>query len=226
MSKSNVKIVREYIEEVNNRKNFDVVFDYCDKNCMIHVSPYVGFGINTDDTSGNRVVILKVALRSPAHGHLHAGDELVRVHDDENHWETFEQLKSGLWGQGVVGTSVTFTVRRGGNILTIPLTRARIEGFDQKLADMIDIWRTNTLKDWPDLKTNIDMIFGDGDLVMCYGVNQGTNTEYHRSAVWAEMDLFRLKDGKITEIWGVQDDIAVMKQLGYQIHEPVKELVP
>ncbi len=38
------------------------------------------------------------------------------------------------------------------------------------------------------------------------------------------MDIFRLKKGKITDIWGISDELAQMKQLGYQIRQPVKEV--
>jgi predicted ester cyclase len=226
MTKSNVKIVREYIEEVTNHKNFDAVFEYCDKNCVIHLQPFVGVGIMSDDSSGHQVLITKVVPNGPAHGHLHPGDELIRVHTDLNSWEAFDQLRSGLWGHGVPGTQITFTVRREGHIITIPLISGRVEGSTIKLADEIEMWRTNTQKYWPDLKAHIELIFGDGDLVSCYCINHGTNQEYHRTAVWNEVDIFRLKDGRITDIWGVEDSYECLRQLGYQISEPVKELAP
>jgi len=223
MTKANTTIVREYVEEILNRKHFDSIFEFCDKNCLVHVAPYVGTGVMTDDSSGEKVTIVNVASHGPAFRHVSVGDVLMRAHDDQNTWETFDQLKSGLWGAGIPGTTVTFTVNRDGKILTIPVTRSRIDGLELKLADFVDVWRADILKNWPDLHMDIEMLFGDHDLVTCYALNSGTNTEYHRAAIWSEIDIYRLKKGKITDFWGIEDGFAQMKQLGYQIHQPVKE---
>ena len=223
MSKTNVQIVQEYIEEVLNHKHFDRVFDYCAEDCVLHVPPYVGLGLNFDDRSGDKVVLMDIAPNGPAAGSLQAGDEVVRVIDGAKTWETFKDLKSGLWGQGVMGTPITFTVNRAGKLMDIPLKRGRVDGFDLVLSTYIDVWRDGTLKDWPDLKVEIKRIFGEGDQVACYSIDSGTNQEYQRSAVWSEVSIYHLKDGKIVEMWGVEDGFSQMKQLGYQIHEPVTE---
>ena len=225
MAKANTTIVREYVEEVLNRKNFDAVFEYCDKKCLIHVAPYVGTGITPDESSGDKVIVMQVASHGPAFGHIQVGDILMSAHDNENTWETFDQLKSGLWGQGIPGTIVTFNVNRDGKNLTIPVTRSRIDGLELKLADFVQMWSADMLKNWPDLKTNIEMVFGDHDLVTCYSMMSGTNMQYHRTAIWSGVDIYRLHKGKITDIWGLEDGYAQMKQLGYQIREPVKETV-
>ena len=107
--------------------------------------------------------------------------------------------------------------------MDISLKRGRVDGFDLLLSTYIDVWRDSTLKDWPDLKTEIKLIFGEGDRVACYWINSGTNQEYQRSAVWSEMNMYRLKDGKIVEGWGVEDSFSQLKQLGYRIDEPVTE---
>jgi hypothetical protein len=223
MSKTNVQIVEEYVEEVSNRKHFERVFDYCTEDCVIHVAPYVGLGLNFDDRSGDKVILKDIAPNGPSAGNLQVGDELVRVIDGTRTWETFKDLKSGLWGQGVMGTPVTFTVKREGQLMDISLKRGRVDGFDLLLSTYIDVWRDSTLKDWPDLKTEIKLIFGEGDRVACYSINSGTNQEYQRSAVWSDINLYRLKDGKIVEAWGVEDSFSQLKQLGYQIDEPVTE---
>ena len=57
------------------------------------------------------------------------------------------------------------------------------------------------------------------------GINTGTNLEYQRAAVWSEMNLYRIEDGRIVESWSVGDELSLMKQLGYTLREPEKLLV-
>jgi hypothetical protein len=220
MSKTNSQIVKEYIEIVCNNKQFDRVFEYCSQDCITHAAPYVGLGFNTDDRSGDRVILTEIAPNSPAAGKLQTNDEIVRVVDAENSWETFQTIKSGMWGQGVSGTSLTLTINRNGKRMEVPLKRGRVEGFNIKISSLTEIWRDYFLKYWPDLIGEIKMLIEDGDLVACYLINSGTNLEYHHSAVWDECDFFRLKDGKITEIWALENTFVLFKQLGYQIREP------
>jgi predicted SnoaL-like aldol condensation-catalyzing enzyme len=221
MSKTNTEIVREQIEEVINHKHIDRIFDYYSRDCIIHNPPYVGLGLNFDDRSGEYLILTEIASSGPAAGKLRLKDKIVRVKDDVKTWGTFQDLKNGLWGQGVLGTPLTVTVNRDGKLIEIPLERGRVEGFDLNLSTNIEIWNDFTLKIWPDLKVEIRVICGEGDLVACYLVNSGTNQEYHHSAVWDECDIYRLKDGKIIEVWGVESLLVQMKQLGYQILPPV-----
>jgi predicted SnoaL-like aldol condensation-catalyzing enzyme len=220
MNKTNTQIVREYIEEVYNNKHFDRVFDYCSQDCIIHNPPYVGLGINFDDRSGKHIILTEIAPNSPAAGILKPKDELIRVKDTEKTWETFKDLKSGMWGQGVLDTSTTVTVKRAGKLLEIPLKRGRVEGFNLKLSTNTEIWRDYILKFMPDGKTEIKLTCAEGDLVAFYAIDSGTNLEYHHSAVWDECGVFRLKDGKIIEMWGVENGFVQMKQMGYQIIPP------
>jgi predicted SnoaL-like aldol condensation-catalyzing enzyme len=224
MSKTNIQLVREYIEEVPNKKHFDRIFEYCSKDCVIHIAPYVGLGLNADDRSGERIILLDIAPTGPAHGKLLPGDELIRVQDDDKIWETFDELKSGMWGMGVFGTRLTVTVRRDGKLLSIPLVRSRVEGWDLKLHEIVDVWWDDIKKHWPDIRSEIKLIFGQDDLVSCFSIVSGTNLEYQRTAVWSECNIYRIQNGKIIETWGVEDSYSEMKQLGFRISEPVKEL--
>jgi predicted ester cyclase len=223
MSKTNVQIVQEYVQDVLNHKQFERIFDYFTEDCIFHSSPYVGLGISMDDRSGDKVILVDIAPNSPAAGNLRPGDEIVRVSDGTKTWEGFKDLKSGMWGQGIMGTPITVTVNRDGKPMDIPLKRGRVEAFDMVLSTYIDQWRDNTLKFWPDLNIEIKMIFGEGDRIAFYLTDSGTNQEYHRSAVWGEVGIFRLKNGKIVESWGVEDSFSQLKQLGFQINEPVAE---
>jgi hypothetical protein len=221
MSKTNTQIVQEFIEVVNNQKHLDRTFDYCSRDCIIHLAPYAGLGFQTDDISGKQLVITEIAASGPAAGKLQLKDELVRVKDAHKTWEAFRDLKDGNWGQGVLGTPITLTVNRAGKQMDIQLERGRVEGFDMKLSTHIDAWNEAFLKVWPDLISEIKLIFGEGELVACYAINSGTNQEYQHSAAWDECDIYRLKDGKIIETWSVENAVSEMKQLGYQIIPPV-----
>jgi len=223
MSRTNVQTVQEFIEEVLNHKRFDHFFDYWSEDAVSRAAPYVGLGLNFDDRSGDKVILIDIAPNAPATGNLKVGDELIRVTDGVHTWESFKDLKSGLWGQGIMDAPLTVTVSRGGELMDIPLKRGRVEGFDLVLSTYIDMWRDYTLKYWPDMHIEIKKIFGDGDLVACYAIDSGMNQEYHRSAVWSEMGIYRVRDGKIVENWGLEDSLSQMKQLGYQMQEPFSE---
>ncbi len=225
MSRTNIQLVREYVEEVQNKKHFDRVYDYFSKDCVIHLTPYVGLGLTTDEYTSDKVILVEVAHNGPAFGNLLPGDELIRVQDDHHTWETFADLRNGLWGRGIPGTHLTVTVRRDGRMLTIPLVRGRVEGWDVRLEKVMRIWQDDTLKNWPDLHMEIQLIFGQDDLVTCYSIITGTHQEYHRSAIWSDCSIMRIREGKIVEMWGVEDAFSQMSQIGYRISEPAKELV-
>ena len=222
MLQSNTEIVRGFIEAINQNE-FDRVYDFCQEDTIFHASPYVGFGIMADDTDGKHFIITGTAPAAPADGVLLPGDELIKVTDGEHVWETFDAVKSSMWGQGIPGVQLTFTVIRGGRTLDLQMVRSRIPGWDQKLSEFLDFWHHNKLKVWPDLKTEIQFIFEKDDLVAFYAIDSGTNLEYHRAAIWGECSIFRVRDGKIVETWGQEDSFAELKQLGYEIREPQRE---
>lgn len=224
MSKSNVEIVSEYIDGVFNHKQFDQASKYCDPNCVIHNPPYVGLGIGTDNRSNERLIIIEIAPNSPAAGHLLPGDELVRVTDGDKTWETYKDFLYGAFAQGIVGTPLTITVRRQGQLVDIPIKRGRVEGFDMNVSKYIDIWRNVIATEWMEFNEDIKLIFGADDLVTVYIINSGTHREFHQSAVWSECDIYRLREGKITDIWAVEDSLTELTQLGYQVRQPVKEM--
>jgi predicted ester cyclase len=225
MSNENTKTVEGYIEQVLNQKQLDRLFDFCSEDCVVHTSPYVGLGVNFDDTSGEKLILTHIAPHGPADGHLQLGDELIRVRHEEKTWESFDALRKGLWAQGSVGTEIFLTVRRHGSLITLPLKRTQIDQFDIKLSEFYETLMPYLQQYWPNLKMDIKEIFGDGDRVACYVVNHGTNLEYNRSATWGEIDIFKLKDGRIAEIWSVENTYSELKQLGYEIAEPIRETV-
>ena len=219
---TNIEVVKGYIEEIVNQKRFERLSAFCSDDCVLHSPPYVGLGLNADDSSGEHVILTHIAPHGPAAAHLQIGDELIRIHDNERAWETFEEIKNGLWGQGVVGSELTVTVRRHGNMLTIPLTRTIVDEFDMKLSEVWEVAAPYFRKNWPDLHVEIKQIFAADDMVTCYAVNNGTNLEYGRTAVWGEIDIFKFRNGKISEVWSVENTFSELKQLGFQVNEPVR----
>jgi len=223
MSQANIRIVEEYIEQIINQRRLERLSEFCSEDCVSHAPPYVGLGVDFDDTSEEHLILQQIAPNGPANGRLQIGDELVRVKHGDRNWETFDELRKGLWARGLVGTEICVTVRRHGNLLSIPITLRQVDQFDLKVSDVFKTAIPYMQKYWPDLKMDIKKIFGNGDMVACYSVNHGTNTEYNRSAVWDEMDIFKFKGGKIVEIWSVENNLEELHQLGYQVTEPVRE---
>lgn len=218
-----IRIVQECIEQVFNAKHFDHIFDYYSEQCVVYTPPYVGLGIFPDDSSGERLVIKSIAPNGPVAGKVLVGDVLLRAKDANGTWEGYEQLRTGLWGQGKLGTGVTLTLLRNGESIEVTIVRGRVEGFHNTIAEFRDVWQHTLTEEIPDLHTEINHILAAGDLVAYFATNTATNTIYHQSAVWTECNILRLENGKIVEWWGVDDSLSMLRQLGFRMIEPAKE---
>jgi predicted ester cyclase len=223
MENQNIQIVRDCIAQIQNGKNFSRLSDYYSETCIFKSPPYVGLGIIPDDSSGERIVIKRVAPDGPAAGKVQAGDVLLRARDEKGDWEGYEQLRTGLWGQGKLGTELTLTLLRNGETVEETIVRGRVQGFNGTIAEFKDSWQHFLETEMPDLHTEINLILASGDLVAYYATNTGTNTLYGQSAIWPECNILRLENGKIVEWWGVEDTLTEWRQLGFRITEPVKE---
>lgn len=223
MSKSNKQIFRDFIEKVMNTQQFELVHDYLTEECVFHTPPYVGVGFMRDVTSGDKILIREIAPNSPAADHLQEGDELVKVSDERGVQETYDHLSTSVWGPGKAGTPITLTIRREGKDFDVTLTRDRIEVFDTTLSESLEIWKHYMRSTWPDQNSEIVLLVEEGDHLAYYMLVSGTNADYDQPAVWAESGIVRFEDGKIAEWWSVEDDLSQIRQLGYQIEEPVKE---
>lgn len=223
MENKNIHIVQECIQQIVNAKRFDRINDFYSEQCTFHNPPYVGLGIFPDDSSGERLVIKTVAANGPAAGRVQVGDVLLRARDDNGTWEGYDQLRSGLWGQGKQGSDVTLTLLRDGESIEITLMRDRVEGFDNTMADVRAAWQHYLGDEMPDLHSEINQILASGDLVAYFATNTATSSIYHRSAVWTDCNILRLQNGKIVEWWGVEDGLSQWRQFGFRMIEPVKE---
>ena len=201
MSQTNISILQGYFDEVNNQKRLDLLPKYISNKFIGHGSPYVGMGLMTDDSSGDKIIIQAVYPGSPAEGKLIVGDEIVRARDGERTWNTFEALRQGgLWGQGVIGTPVTVWVKRGNVETEVTLMRGMVTGFEFPYQ-VVEEGTRDFFKEWPDLQTRLVDAIESGALVAYHAENQGHNARYGRSAVWSEFGFVRIQDGKITDWW-------------------------
>ena len=75
---------------------------------------------------------------------------------------------------------------------------------------------------FPDFHYTIEGVVGEGDYVVQRLTAQGTmKGEFMgmppsgKHAVWSSMDFIRLKDGKVVEYWGIEDQLSMLQQLGF-----------
>jgi hypothetical protein len=165
MEKTNVQIFREYIEQVINAKHLDLLNTYLSEQCQFYSPPYVGIGIVVDTTSGERVIAQTVVPHGPSTGHILVGDEIVTVQDSHHTWDSFDALKSSLWGQGAAGSPVQMAVRRAGKMIYLPLVRGRVEPFCLSLSEIINNFRSYLLEECPDLHAEINLLIAEGNVV-------------------------------------------------------------
>jgi predicted SnoaL-like aldol condensation-catalyzing enzyme len=220
MARTNKEIVLEFYSAVMNGKKLDRVGDLFSADYVGHSATYIGAGIKIDNSSGERIVVLGTMPGSSANGKVMAGDQIVWASDGKDTWDTFKKLDESSWGIGTAGSSFSLRVLRGGETLEFKLTRGFIEGMTWALSEQLEGLRYWQTKLCPDHQVTIQHILADGDLVSVFTSNKGTFTNYKRQAVWESFDLWRLKDGKIVESWGVEDTLNQQKQLGYRIEPP------
>ncbi len=74
---------------------------------------------------------------------------------------------------------------------------------------------------FPDLHLDVELNFGEGDLVAAVATASGTMQgpflgmpPTGKRATWTEAHMSRVRDGKIVEHWGVVDSFAMFAQLG------------
>jgi ketosteroid isomerase-like protein len=217
--KSNAEIVRDVLEQVVNQKKIDAWDHYFSPDYIARGAPFIGMGFSRD-TSGNKHKIDAISPGSPAEGKLQVGDELLWVEDERQRWATYEDMSQGL--QRYWGSKLKLGVRRGNQALEVELTRGLMRGFDtdntQAKSDMRE-FMTNEI---PDLRVDIKQTLADGDMVACLMEYRGTHATFKREAVWREIWVVRLAEGKIVESWPLPDVDAYLRQLGYQSVPPSK----
>jgi len=215
--KSNTEIVRGVLEEVVNQKKIDAWDRYFSKDYIARGAPFIGMGFSRD-TSGNKHVISAITPGSPAEATLQVGDEIVWVEDARQRWTTYEEISQGL--QCYRGNKLRLGVRRGEQTLEVELTRGLIRGFDTDCDQAKSEMREFMTSEIPDLRVDIKLSLADGDMVACLMEYRGTHATFKREAIWREIWVVRLSEGKIVESWPLPDVDAYLRQLGYQSIPP------
>jgi steroid delta-isomerase-like uncharacterized protein len=77
---------------------------------------------------------------------------------------------------------------------------------------------------FPDVQVTVDLVLAEGDLVAARWTMEGTNTgswgkvpATGKHASFSAVNIFRMENGKVTEIWNHRDDLGLMQQLGVPI---------
>lgn len=218
--KSNKQIVLDMLEVLINARLFDRDMEFYHPESIYYGPTYVGLGYLPDDSSGENITVKMVSPGTPADGKLQVGDKIVAASDEHVSLESYEQMRNYNIGHGVPGTKVTMRVLRDGKELHLNFTRAQIQGYHLVYKDVRDITLINYMKSWPDLQVKVPLAVEEGDLVAVYCVYSGTNADYNRFAIWQSMELYRVRDGRIIESWGIEDQAIQWPQLGYTITPP------
>lgn len=219
MTRTPRETVLGFFEQILNQRRFDLIDDYFNSNTISHNPPYVGCGLITTEHEG-RVLVRLVAPGGPAEGLVQPGDEILEAADALHTWTGFDALKTGLWGQGVIGTRVVLQLRRGEELLEATVERGLVPSFDQRFGAIRDAFIHYLEVEARDLTTSVSQVIDQDDLVATYVINRATSSEYNRQAVWAECDIFRVAGGKIVESWGVEDGQSWMRQQGFRFTPP------
>ncbi len=77
------------------------------------------------------------------------------------------------------------------------------------------------LNAFPDLHVTIEDMIAEGDKVVAYKTVTGTHRGTHlgipptgKRVQYQNVGIYRIKNGKIAEYWGLQDEISLKRQLG------------
>lgn len=78
---------------------------------------------------------------------------------------------------------------------------------------------------FPDLTFHVDLLLGEGDLVAARWTASGTHTGMWgdiapsgKAVTFHGVNFFRLREGKVVEIWNHRDDLGLMQQTGSSIY--------
>ena len=83
---------------------------------------------------------------------------------------------------------------------------------------------------FPDIHSTVEMMLAEGEFVVTRWTAEGTNTGQWGSvaptgkrARLSGVNIFRIVNGKVAELWNYRDDLGLMQQLGVPIFAGSKE---
>jgi len=215
--KPNAELVHEALDKIVNQKRIDAWDQYFSPDYIARGAPSIGLGFFRG-TSGAKHVVHAIIPGGPAEGKLRAGDELLWVEDEQRRWETYEDMSEGLRCHR--GSALRAGVRRDEQTLEVELTRGLVPGVDTRNDRAKAEMQEFMTQQIPDLSVEIKLTLTDGDKVVCLMEYRGTHATFNREAVWREIWIARLSQGKIVESWPLPDIDAYCRQLGYQLIPP------
>ena len=78
---------------------------------------------------------------------------------------------------------------------------------------------------FPDLAITVDLLFGEGDMVVARWTMSGTHTgQWGRNAptgkraTFSGINIVRFAKGRVVEIWNHRDDLGLMQQVGAPVY--------
>jgi len=88
---------------------------------------------------------------------------------------------------------------------------------------------TEILTAFPDLHLTVDLLVVEGDLVTAVVTTKGTHQAEFMGVAptgnpisWSSIDIWRVKDGKITDVWHDFPNEDILQQVGYTLVPPTK----
>jgi steroid delta-isomerase-like uncharacterized protein len=83
---------------------------------------------------------------------------------------------------------------------------------------------------FPDLHTTIDLVVAEANMVMVRWTTEGTHTVQWgnvpptgKRASFSGVNIFRIENGRVVELWNHRDDLGLMQQLGVPIFAGSKD---
>jgi len=77
------------------------------------------------------------------------------------------------------------------------------------------------LNAFPDLRSTVNLLVAEADKVVAYKTLTGTHRDSFLGVPATDMQvefkiisIYGIRDGKIAEFWGLQDELSLMRQLG------------